>query len=630
MTRGIGRAVAAGVLGATVAAAWLALFYGTNPALRVDFDKDLPRLAQGVYPPERDEAGLTFAWTSEEFSLRLPGIDRRVDWILDVRVRGARQDPGENPDLIFLADGVPVLTRRSETDFDNVRATIPANPGRRRGVLIAIHVSRTFVPGPSDPRALGVVLDRLTLRPAGIVLAPGAAFTGAVVGGAALGAAVAALGVTAGSAVGAAVLLTAGEASILARGFGPYTTFAATAGALAVWLALALIVLAGALQYWRGQPLRNTARFAAALSLGALYLKLLVLLHPDMAIGDALFHARRFQDVLAGNLFFTSIAPGNYTFPYAPGLYVFAAAFAGTVRRGLADVALLRIIVCSMDALAGIVLYSVIVRARGDRLAGAMAVALYQLVPLDFGIVTTGNVTNAFAQSLSVIALAALTARSLRWERRGAVAIAAALFAAAFMSHTNTFAILAVTLALAVLLFLWRGGPALRSPAAAIAAALLLALIVSVALYYGHFMATYREQLARIGADMAAAAPDAGGRGIAARLLGVPRDLGLSFGWGMLALAAWGAWHLWRLGLADRLTLTLAAWVLSCLAYLALGVLTPVDVRYYLAAIPAVAMAAAIGASAGWTARGPARLVSALLLAWCVWTGVHNWWSALS
>jgi hypothetical protein len=619
VTRGIGRAIAAGVLGATVAAAWLALFYGTNPELRLDFDRDLPRLAQGVYPPELDEAGLTFAWTNEEFSLRLPGIDRRVDWILDVRVRGARQDPRENPDLIFLADGVPVLTRRSETDFDNVRATIPANPGRRRGVLIAIHVSRTFVPGPSDPRALGVVLDRLTLRPAGIVLAPGAAFAGAVVGGAALGAAVAALGVTAGSAVGAAVLLTAGEASIVARGFGPYTTFAATAGTLAVWLALALVVLAGVLQYWRGQPLRNTARFAAALSFGALYLKLLVLLHPDMAIGDTLFHARRFQDVLAGRVYFTSIAPG---------LYVFAAAFAGMVGRGLADMALLRIIVCSVDTLAGVVLYSVIVRARGDRLAGAMAVALYQLVPLDFGIVTTGNMTNAFAQSLSVIALAALTARSLRWERRGAIAIAAALFAAAFVSHTSTLAILTVTLALAVLLFLWRGGPALRSPAAAIAAVLLLALIVSVALYYGHFMDTYRTHLARIGTETAAA-PDAGGGGVGARLLGVPRYLGLYFGWGMLALAAWGAWHLWRLGLADRLTLTLAAWGLSCLAFLALGVLTPVDMDYYLAAIPAVALAAAIGASAGWAARGRMRLVSALLLAWCVWTGVHNWWSAL-
>ena len=82
----------------------------------------------------------------------------------------------------------------------------------------------------------------------------------------------------------------------------------------------------------RRQPLRNTARFVAAFSAGALFLKLLVLLHPDMPIGDAMFHAHRFQGVLGGNLYFTSIAPGSYSFPYPPGLYVFAAPFAGLVR----------------------------------------------------------------------------------------------------------------------------------------------------------------------------------------------------------------------------------------------------------------------------------------------------------
>lgn len=87
--------------------------------------------------------------------------------------------------------------------------------------------------------------------------------------------------------------------------------------------------------------------------------------------------------------------------------------------------------------------------------------------------------------------------------------------------------------------------------------------------------------------------------------------------------------RLWHLALADRFTLTLVAWGGSCLAFLALGVLTPVDMRYDLAAIPAVAIAAPIGASAGWTAGGNARIASAALLAWCVFTGVHNWWSAL-
>lgn len=629
MTRGLGRAIVAGILGATVAAAWLAFFYAIRPELRIDFATDPPRMVSGAYPAERDAAsGLTFAWTGEELALRLPGIDRRVDWILDVRVRGARPDPRENPDLIFTADGLPLLTRHSETDFDNVRVTVPANPTRRRGALIGIRASRTFVPGPSDTRALGVMLDWIALRPAGTVLAPAVAFSGAAIAGAALGGAVAALGVTAGSAVGAAVLLGVAAASVIARGFGPYTTFPMTAATLAVWLALALTILAGAVQYWRGQPLRNTARFAAALTLGALYLKLLVLLHPDMPIGDTLFQAHRFQYVLAGHLYFTSIAPGNYQFPYAPGLYVLSALFAPLVRRGSADMALLRIVVCSIEAAAALVLYMVVNRARGDRLAAAMAVAIVQLVPLGFGVVRGGNLTNAFAQSLAVFALAAMASRALRRERLALVLGFAALLAAAFMSHTSTFAILSVTCVVTAALFLWRGGPVLRSGAAAIIAGLTLAVILAMALYYGWFGETYRTEFARISSETVHAVPAPGDRTIADRAADVPRYLTEYFGWGLLALAGWGAWQLWRTGARDRLSLTLAGLSLSCFAFLALGIVTPVDMRYYLAAIPAVAIAAALGASAGWAAGGTARIVAAALLGWCVFTGVHNWWSA--
>ena len=50
-----------------------------------------------------------------------------------------------------------------------------------------------------------------------------------------------------------------------------------------------------------------------------------------------MFHAHRFQGVLAGNLYFTSIAPGNYTFPNPPGFYLFAALFERFVTRGTAD-----------------------------------------------------------------------------------------------------------------------------------------------------------------------------------------------------------------------------------------------------------------------------------------------------
>lgn len=634
MTHAVGRAIAAGMFAALLGAAEVALFYAWHPNLTVEFDRDLPRQLSGVYAPERDEAsGLTFAWTGADVALRLPGLDRGRNWTLDLRVRGGRPLPSDNPDLTVVADGVTLAAVHTSTEFQNVTVTIPARP-ERRGLTIGVRSSKTFVPGPGDPRPLGLMLDRLSLAPDGVVLVPRQALYAASLSSAALGAAIALLGVTAGSAIGGAVLLSAGGAAVIARGFGPFTNYPDTVIALGIWIALALAASALAVQYWRRQPLRNTARFAAAFSAGALFLKLLVLLHPNMPVGDAMFHAHRFQGVLGGNLYFTSIAPGGYSFPYPPGLYVFASLFAGLVRRGAADMALLRIITCSVDAAAGLLLYYVVARAWGNRLAGAMAVAFYHLIPVDLGVLTTGNLTNAFAQSVAVAALALMGSDQVRMERRGWTALLALTLAAAYLSHTSTLAILfAATVATAVL-FWWRGGPALRSPAAAIALATSAAALLAIVAYYAHFMDTYRAEFARIGHETATAAAAAGGRTIGDRLRLVPYSLGIYLGVPVLLFALLGAAELALRRGGDRLTLALAGWTLSCLAFLVIGVLTPVDMRHYLAAVPALAIAAGYGAAWAWSEAWPLyrsawRVTTAVFLAASISAAFRNWWNAL-
>jgi hypothetical protein len=380
----------------------------------------------------------------------------------------------------------------------------------------------------------------------------------------------------------------------------------------------------------RSQPLRNTAKFAAAFSAGACVLKLLVLMHPDMPIGDALFHAHRFQGVLAGNLYFTSTAPGGYAFPYAPGLYVAASPFAWLVRREMGDVMLLRIVATVADTIAGLLLYGMAARGWNDRLAGAMAVALFHLVPLSFRILTVGNLTNAFGQSLSIAALALAASPALRATTGGTTIALALLLSAAFLSHTSTFAILSGCGLLIAVLFVWRGGPALRSPGKAIAVATAIGIVLAAALYYAHFVTTYQTELSRLGSETAAAAPDAGGRGAWARAIAVPRYLHIYLGTPLLVLAAAGTIDRWRRGSRDRLTLAIAAWVLTCVLYLIVGILTPLDMRYYLAVIPALALLAALGASWWWRAGGTRRIAAALLLAWIVWTGIGTWWSTLA
>jgi hypothetical protein len=625
----LGRAGAAATLSALLAAAWLAVWYAWHPALIINLNTDPPAgLVSGLYPVERnDEARLTFAWTKQDVTIRLPGLDRRVDWILTLRARGARAVAAENPHIDVFADGVSIGGRQLKAEFEDVAITIPATPQRRRGLVIALHSSRTFVPGPSDPRPLAMMLDWISLAPSGAVLAPRAAIAGAAVSAGAMGAAIALLGVTAGSAVIGAVLVSAGDAAVIARGFGPFTAFPWKAARLGCVIAVALVLIAWTTERLRRQSLRNTARFAAAFSAGALFLKLLVLLHPDMPIGDTLFQAHRFQAVLGGNLFFTSIAPGGYSFPYSPGLYVFAAPFARFVRWGPAHMALLRIVVCSADAVAAVLLYRTVTQAWGDRLTAAMAVALYQLLIIGFGVIRAGNLTNAFAQSLAVVALVVMSSPTLRLEHRMSVVLLTLLLAAAYLSHTSTLAILFVATICIAVLFQLRGGPALRSPSAAVLIATVLASILAIALYYGHFMTTYRSEFLRLSQETASAAVDAGGRTISDRLSTVPYYLDSYFGVAAIALSAIGCW--WMRRLRDRLTLAIAGWGLSCALFMAIGILTPMDMRYYFAAVPVVALTGAYSASRAWKKSAAWRSAAVILLVGTVAAGVNYWWSAL-
>jgi hypothetical protein len=295
----------------------------------------------------------------------------------------------------------------------------------------------------------------------------------------------------------------------------------------------------------------------------------------------------------------------------------------------MGDVALLRIVTAIADTIAGLLLYGIAARGWNDRLAGAMTVALYHLVPLSFRILTVGNLTNAFAQSLSVGALALVTTPALRIPTGGTTLALVLVLTAAFLSHTSTFAILSVGGLLVAVLFFWKGGPALRSPSTAVATATGLSIVLAVALYYAHFGATYQTEIARLGSETATAAPDAGGRGAWQRAIAVPRYLHIYLGTPLLILAGAGAVDRWRRSSRDRVTLGVAAWGLTCALYLIVGVLTPLDMRYYLAVIPALALYAAVGASWWWRGGGGKRLVAAVLLAWIVWTGVETWWSTL-
>lgn len=619
------RAGAAAVIGALTSAVWLAVFYASSGGLRIDFTVDPPRPITGLYAAERDNAsGLTFAWTGREAAIRLPGLDRRQAWTLTMRARTARPQLRENPTIAFFVDGVQLHTAEVQPDFSTITMLVPERP-ERRGLTLVMRCSSTFVPGRGDPRELGVMVDVIQLAPDGFVLPSADIFFTAMLSGALLAAALALLGVTAGSAIGGAVLLSAGLGAMLARGFGPYTDYAEIVSRLA-WATAGALVVAAVIGRVREHPFRNTARFAIAFTAGACFLKLLVLLHPDKPIGDALFQAHRFMTVLRGNLYFTSTAPGGYAFPYAPGLYVVSIPFASLVQREFGDMALLRIVTMVADAAVGLLLYWAIARMWTDRLAAAMSVAIYHLMPLRFSVISGGNLTNAFAESVAVCALALIAGRSATHSSIPFTLALSFVLTLAFLSHTSTFAILTLAVFMTTGLFALKGGPALKQQTLAVGSVLGFALTVAILVYYAQFIDTYRAEFSRLGTEAGAAAPDAGGRSVLQRALAVPRYAYLYFTVPVMVLAAAGAVDRWQRGSRDRLSLTIGGWALACGLFLLVGVLTPVDMRYYLAATPVIALLAAVGASRGWQEGNLWRVVTVLLLAWTIWIAVEVWW----
>ena len=384
----------------------MVLLYSLNAGLVIEMSHDRPGLMRGFYNGER-QGELTFAWTAGLAEVPLPGLERNVDWQATIRLRGARRDVASLPVVTVLADGAPLASHPTSNEFQDIAVSIPEHPGRARGLTLSIVSSNTFVPGPGDRRELGVQVDRITLEPVGrSAFPPRRSVFVAALASLVFGVVFGLLGATATTAIGAATLLAVGQAAVLRVGLGPFAPWLTMVDQLAGGIGLALLASAMAIERWRGERLRNTARFAMMFTGSAMYLKLLVLLHPDKWLIDAVFHAHRLENVMAGSYLFTSIAPGGYTFPYPVALYVTALPLAHVVAD---HVLLLRLVAAAAEALSALFFYWMIVRGSGNRLAAAVAVAVLQLMPLGFGVLAAANLTNVFGEAVALMAMTLVT-----------------------------------------------------------------------------------------------------------------------------------------------------------------------------------------------------------------------------
>ena len=600
------------------------LMYPARSSLTLDFAADVPaRIISGFHPIERTPDGrTTYAWTGESFGLAFPGLDRDARWKVTVRLAASRAD-GTRPELVTSINGVGVArTTLPATGYVNHEFWIePSSQPTPRTTTVSFRVTPTFVPGSGDARALGVQVDEIRLEPDRHWVRLGSSLQPALVLGAAAGALAGALALPAAAALSLLVLLACLCGLVLTQGFGAYITLSWRLPLIGAGIAAALSLVA--------LP-RTTlgARVVTAFSFVVVAIEMLVLGHPDMPIGDAVFQAHRFQDVLGGHYYFTSLAPGNYQFPYPIGLYLVSLPFSGLARGELQNAALLRVVVVTVSAAGAALLYRFVWDWRKDDLAAAGAVISYHLLPLGFNVIATGNLTNMFGQAVAMMVFV-VASRPLLGERRWQLPVFLTLACLAFLSHTSTFAVLATQLfffGLALVLFGSRAG---RVPAAApdprtraglvLLGATAVAVLIAVAVYYAHFLDVYREAWGRITAETGKATAAAGDRTPLVRLLDVPRVLHLSYGWPLMALAAVGAIDLARRRTGAIAAAAVAMWLAAALLFQVIGIITPVDMRHALAALPAVAVLSALGFAYGWRQGGWLRIAAALVAAWAAW-----------
>jgi len=660
------RALLGTLAGACAALAALAAFTLYQPAVVLDMDVDLPRaVTSGFYPVERttDE---TFVWTTPLATVTLRGIDRQVEWVCTVRLRGARPKSVPPAQVAIGIDGVTLQTHAAGDIYEDVAVTARRRPGSSSASL-TIGATPPYVPA-SDPRELGVMLDEVRCQPSGgWVQPPSAALLAAGTAGAVFGALFSLLSGT-GRSEGARPLKGPGPLS--RKSFGTCGLWGSTCAVLMLSCGLALLLTTGVASYARAyldwivpvvlciaagtaavfaasarrySPIDPAPRFVLGFSAAVLGLKILALLHPSKEVVDAIFQAHRLEAVLGGNYFFTQLMPGGVRFPYAIGLYVTAAPWAGMIPD---HVALLRIVVLLAEAIRAALLYVAVVRAWGDRLIGAAAVVFYHAAPLSYIVIGNANLTFAFGQSIAAIAVA--LAVSLALDRRGLLAGLAvfAVASLAFLSHVGVFPLAGLTLGATGVLYAIRGGVELRRSARIVLGAGVLAALFAVGSYYAHFPEVWAT-LGRISAPAAsvpaqpigmgdettgrpAAALRVGERAARAARIGVD-----AYGPWLLVLAPLGVIGVWRRR-ADPLTLALGGWGVSFVLFVAFHVLAPVDAQFqryadefihrvYGMTLPAVAILAASAFAWTWRQNIAWRLTGAALALAAVVLGVTQW-----
>jgi hypothetical protein len=526
--------------------------YPKDGAVLIDFERGYEgAFVSGFHPRERAEEKY-FRWTDDASFVEIRHLPAKGPIAVEARLRAIRPAGQSLPALAFTANGVTVhraialpgiVTYHFQFPSTSSRLrlgieseTFDAAGGRKLGVqVLGIRLKLPDELPSFETPALSMAIAALLILGAGLV--SGLSFPIAVV---------------------AALVLSLLGVYFLGLGPVRYSSYPRDFALLA----LATLVFAAGIRAllnrlgWLHASDRTVATALLAL---LLLMKIGMLSYPLMLSSDADFQANRMREFLQGNWHPTSVTQHDppYRIPYPISLFAIASPLA---MGGVDLVPALEITTGLADVLVSGLLMFLGFRALDDFRAGALAAVLYQLVPMNPLSFSAGNFTNLFAVAMLTFSFVFLFARA---------ALGTGL--ATLLALTAHFGMLleGVVLWPLWLLLQWLGPKPVRDSRRLVTAAVLAAFLAAGLYYLGFLhllMSQYGRALSPTGMDS-----------------GIVALAGEQLGFVFLLTAVLGSLSFLRARLA-------VGWLAATLLFLALDLVTAIEIRYWLQALPLLAL----------------------------------------
>jgi hypothetical protein len=442
----------------------------------------------------------TYRWTTDRATVTFPALGRG-EWRVEVHAAVAHPD-GKPVGARLLANGIPLAELPDYGDLRRLSVLVPASVVGDGDLTLTL-AANTY----NDPRPLGILLEGIAITPTtasqGSALPPWSVLLPALVIALCFYWSLRWLNVHPRSAAGAGLALAALGAWALAAYRFPIGLYLPQLAALMVFSAL----LTPALDWFSawlfrrlGVPLAPWLQRALVLTfLAGFWLKGGGIMFPYMRAIDVGWHMDRVRWILEGNLaamyqpgaFSESVMPVNEwgasrpVIPYSPFYHLFATAFAIFPWPLETSANLFSALLDNSR----VFLIAILARKSGlSNRVTLLAALLYAITPFTFLLHSWGNVPTTFGIWWTLVATVVIVAFYERLDRRGPFLLLTAVLLGCMLFYTVMAAFQVWFVVLFALVVLLLSKRVERRPLRALALATGLAIVLSVAIYYGQYI----------------------------------------------------------------------------------------------------------------------------------------------